>query len=139
MMRGVGATQDALFEALARLRTAWPKRGWTWDGRLSCVASSFGVDLTSEARAAVGLAFPHEWNQRNLMRAGEVLNELAARAGGIRPDQAIFSTEAADGLTGYALWWPWGDEVTISLRVGLVGSAAVREEFRLRDTFNALD
>ncbi len=136
---GTSQDGDRLFGSLGSFRKAWPKRGWTWDSRLSCVASSFGVDLVSEARAAIALAFPREWSQRNLGRASQELQELATASGGIRPDQLIFSADAQGGLTAYALWWPWGDEVTISLRVGLLGATAVRAEYRLRDTFNALE
>ena len=37
----------------------------------------------------------------------------------------------------YGLWWPWGDGMTTSLRIGLGGSG-VREDAlqRLRDVFN---
>jgi hypothetical protein len=37
------------------------------------------------------------------------------------------------------MWWPWGDEITISLRIGLAGTGAVQEEDRLRTAFDALE
>ena len=29
-------------------------------------------------------------------------------------------------LVGYGLWWPWGDEITVSLRIGLGGDVLER-------------
>lgn len=134
-----GPQTEALFTALGRVREQWPKRGWTWDGRLSCVASAFGMDLVQDARQALAHAFPEEWTQRTIGRAPPLVQELANGSGGVRPDQLVFSAPAAEGLVSYGLWWPWGDETTITLRIGITGVGAVRQEFRLREVFNALD
>ncbi len=121
-MSSRSSTQE-LFDALGRFRTAWPKRGWSWDARFSCVASAFGSDSLGEARAAASLAFPHQWNHRTLTAAPSVVQQLAERTGGVRPDQLILSTAPAGGVIAYGLWWPWGDDTTISLRIGIAGGS----------------
>ena len=126
-----------LFDALAGLRRAWPGGGWSWDSRLSCVASSISVYLEREARLAAELTFPQHWSTRNIARAPALVAELAETSGGIRADQVMFSTELVGGSLAYGLWWPWGDDVTISFRAGLGGYAA-REDARLRDEFKAM-
>jgi hypothetical protein len=123
-----------LFESLARFRQGWPKRGWSWDGRLSCVASSFGVDIADEARAALKVGFPHSWTHRTIARAPAVLQQIAERTGGIRSDQVLFSTDPVAGIIAFGLWWPWGDDTTISYRIGVAGGGYDIEE-ALRDTF----
>jgi hypothetical protein len=128
-----------LFEILGRFRRAWPKSGWSWDTRFGCVASSFGLELVKEARTAIVVAFPCEWTMKNIASAPSVVREIAETTGGIRPDQNLFSTNLEGRLTGYGLWWPWGDDVTISMRVGLGGYVTDADTVRLRELFNALD
>lgn len=130
---------DEIFETLENLRAKWPKSGWSWDSRFSCVASSFGLDLVSEAQAVATEALRHEWTTRNIAGAPPIVRQLADDTGGIRADQFIFTTDPGGRLVAYGLWWPWGDDITISLRVGLAGYASEAETFRFRDLFGALD
>ncbi len=123
-----------LFDRLSRFRQGWPKRGWSWDTRLSCVASSFGVDIADEAKGALDVAFVHSWTHRTLARAPSVLQQIAERTGGIRSDQILFSTEPVAGVIAFGLWWPWGDDTTISYRIGIAGGGYDLED-KLRETF----
>lgn len=135
-MTGQGSPNE-LFANLANFRTTWPKRGWSWDNRLSCIASAFGVELADEARAALEVAFPHQWSHRTLAQAPALLQQIAERAGGVRSDQLLVSTPPSGGVVAYGLWWPWGDDTTISLRIGVAGGSALVLEEQLRETFGA--
>jgi hypothetical protein len=126
---------DELFDLLAAFRKSWPKRGWSWDTRLSCIASAFGVDVTDEAEASVAGSFPHQWTHRTLGGAPPIVQQIAERSGGVRSDQRILSTAPVAGCIAYGLWWPWGDDTTISLRIGMAGASLVTLEERLRETF----
>src|SRR5690606_1779364 len=53
VMEARPGSSAALFEKLGQFRKNWIKGGWSWDSRFSCVASSFNVELESEARAVV--------------------------------------------------------------------------------------
>jgi hypothetical protein len=139
MQSSTGSPTDGLFEVLARLRGSWPKRGFSWDNRLSCIASSFGNDLSDEARRAAAIAFPYEWTKQTLHTAPPIIRDIADRTGGIRADQRLLATQPFGKLIAYGMWWPWGDETTISLRIGLAGSGATYEESRLREVFGALE
>ena len=108
-----------LFEALTRVRSAWPKRGWSFDNRFSCVASTFNVDVVTEARAALAHALPHSFGDKTLVQASPVLQEIAKRTGGVRAAQAILTGDPIGRITPYGLWWPWDDGRTISMRIGL--------------------
>jgi hypothetical protein len=138
-MQTGGLSSAQIFEALSQLRAKWPKRGWSWDHRLTCVASSFSVEIASDARAAALVALPHEWNHRTVFQAPAPVMEVAETSGGVRTDQFLFSTAAGGRLIAYGLWWPWGDDTTISLRVGLAGYVGERDLVRLREVFNALE
>jgi hypothetical protein len=126
----------AVLASLKEVRAAWPTRGWSWDARLSCIASSFSAELEPQARAAAGRALTREWTPSTLGKAPAPLRELAERAGGLREGQILLATAPAGAAFAYALWWPWGDGMTVSARVGLGGlnvKQAILE--RLRETF----
>ena len=129
----------ALFEKLAQLRKNWIKGGWSWDSRYSCVASSFNNEMESEARAVVLLYLPHEWTSKSIATAPAQARELADATGGVRPDQRLYTMDQLGRLVAYGLWWPWGDELTVSLRIGLGGYVGEPDLARLKETFGALD
>ncbi|HEY8042184.1 MAG TPA: hypothetical protein VIF15_20410 [Polyangiaceae bacterium] len=127
----------SLFGAMKELRAAWPSRGWSWDSRQSCVSSSFSVELEPKARTATALALSTEWTSATIQRAPAPLRELAERTGGLRAGQMILASAAVGSAFGYGLWWPWGDGMTTSVRIGLGGPEATQEALqRLRDVFS---
>jgi hypothetical protein len=129
----------ALFEKLGQFRKNWIKGGWSWDSRYSCVASSFNVEMDGEARAVILAYLPYEWTSKTIGSAPTQARELADGTGGVRPDQRLYTMDQLGRLVGYGLWWPWGDEITISLRIALGGYVGDADIARLRETFNALD
>lgn len=132
--------REGLFEALRRFRDAWVSHGWSWDRRLECVASTFDVARSGEARSAASILFTSEWGHRSLANAPEVVTQVAQMSGGVRPDQILLSTDELDGVIAYGLWWPWGAEGTnISMRVGLAGDVGYSEQIQLRTLFDTLD
>jgi hypothetical protein len=131
------SSSNELFDQLSRFRRLWPGRGWSWDGRFSCVASSFALDLEQDARSAVGQAFTAQYTQRTVVNAPPHVYDVAEATGGLRSDQLLVATPESSGLVAYGLWWPWGDDVTISFRVGLAGPMAYRHEESLRELFGA--
>jgi hypothetical protein len=112
------AWQD-MFRRLERMRETWPTRGWEWDSRFGCCTSSFATAQEAAARAAAALALPTEWASATIGQAPQPLQDLVARAGGVRTGQRVLSQGPLDGLTAYGLWWPWGNGKTVSLRIGL--------------------
>jgi hypothetical protein len=127
---------SVLLHALKDLRATWPMRGWSWDGRWSCISSSFSVELEPKARAAIAPILTSEWGPLTLSRAPSAVREIAERIGGLRVGQAILASASTGGVFAYGLWWPWGDGMTTSLRVGLGGVSGSQDALqRLRDTF----
>ena len=123
--------------AMKELRTTWPSRGWSWDTRVSCVTSSFVVELEPQARSAAAISLPSEWTPGSIGRAPPALREIADRTGGLRAGQFILTSAAPGPGFVYALWWPWGDGMTTSARIGLGGAFATESSLqRLRDVFN---
>jgi len=137
MATSEGFASSPLFDSLVRLRAAWPGGGWSWDGRLSCVSSSFSVELADEARAAAKRALPNEWTTQDISSAPADISEIAEMSGGVRADQVVLSTEPTAHVIAFGLWWPWGDDLTISLRVGLTGRISEDDQESFRDLFGA--
>ena len=109
-----------LLDGLERLREAWPGTGWSWDPRFKCVTSSFGKEIAERARAAMAGILDGEWSPDSINQAPDEIRTLAARFGGVRSGQLLFTGELVGGpMHLFALWWPWGDGATISLRVGV--------------------
>lgn len=135
-IRGWNEAWQPLFESLARLKAAWPTRGFSWDSRLSCITSSFTTEQEPQARTACKLALQNEWSATTIIRAPQLLRDVVERCGGIRHGQTVLSTGPVNGLMVFGLWWPWGDGETTSLRVGLADVDPNKEPYiRFRDVF----
>lgn len=135
-IRGWNEAWGPVFENLGRMRAAWPTRGWSWDSRLTCITSSFTVTQEPQARTATSFAMQQEWTSATIGRAPPQVRTVVERAGGVRQGQLVLSTGPVANLLLYGLWWPWGDNETVSLRVGLADVDPGRELYqRLRDLF----
>jgi hypothetical protein len=137
-MPGSGSATDQLFGRLDQFKERWPKKGWSWDYRVSCVASSFHVDLTQECHEALVRTLPDVYDYKTITKASPAVRQIAEQVGGVRSDQLIYTAPSEGRLVAYALWWPWGDEITISLRLGLSGYVGESDHQRLQMQFNAL-
>jgi hypothetical protein len=127
---------EPLLQPLRRLRADWPQRGWSWDSRFACVSSSFSVDLEQKNRTLALTAMPAEYTSRSIGSAPPTLREICDRAGGLRSGQFVFIGTAVGRVFPYGLWWPWGDGMTVSLRVGFGGVDESHEVMnRLREVF----
>lgn len=130
---------ESLFERLRSFRASWVSRGWSWDRRFECVASTFGNADAAHAHRLVAAVLTDEWNGHTLPNASPLLAELAEATGGVRSDQLLFATPTGR-VMAYGLWWPWGGEGTnISMRIGLVGQFSEDDMATLREIFGAED
>ncbi len=128
---------EPLFERLTQLKDTWPAPPWTWDARFSTIASSFEADLEPKVRTSAMLALPRGWTTKSLDTAPPELRALAERTGGLRAGQRLLGGDetASPGL--YGLWWPWGGNAKVTLRIGILDVTANAEPLpRLRDLFS---
>jgi hypothetical protein len=118
-----------MLDALKRMRAAWPSRGWSWDSRLNCITSSFSTDFEAKARGAIAEALQQRFTAANLATAPRPVREVVERSGGLRSSQVAFAGGNPPGLLVFGLWWPWNDQATISLRVGLCDVDLAQEPY----------
>lgn len=119
----MASPHQPFLDALVRFRATWPRRGWSYDNRVQCVASTFSSDFASEARALIAVVLPHAWTDRTIATANPIMSTIATRTGGLRAAQMIFGADRVGYVTPFGLWWPWEEGRTISLRIGLEGSS----------------
>ena len=94
------------------------------------------VCARSRRKSAASRLRSSEWTSATIQQAPAHLRELAERAGGLRAGQMVLSSAPVGNLFAYGLWWPWGDGMTTSVRIGLGGPGARQEVLqRLRDVF----
>lgn len=130
---------DPLFERLRQLRAAWVSRGWSWDRRFDCVASTLVLDDAERARRVVSSVLTERWTGATLPKAPPAIADVATSTGGVREDQVLYATPPAP-LIAYGLWWPWGGEASnISVRIGLAGRVTNDDYNQLRDVFGIED
>ena len=108
-----------LFAGLRALKAAWPMGGWSWDSRLSSIASSFGAHHSASARSAVEKGLPTVWTRETISTAPSRIQAIAERYEGVRKGQMLLTGGRVDSLLAFGLWWPWETSETVSLRVGL--------------------
>jgi hypothetical protein len=137
MAAGTTLDEKPLFDGLKALKAAWPMGGWSWDSRLSSVASTFAVHHSPSARAAVDKAFTAAWTVDTIKTAPERVRAIAERYEGVRRGQLLLTGGDVNGLLAFGLWWPWETSETISLRVGLADVDESRSQHaRFRDIFS---
>lgn len=124
-------TWQPLLDRLTQLKDSWPAPPWTWDARFLTVASSFTSELEPAVRASAVLAFPRGWTTKSLDTAPAEFRALAERTGGLRAGQRLLGGDpvACPGLFG--LWWPWGGNAKVTLRIGILDVAAEAEPLPL--------
>ena len=132
----MSTSYQALLASLGRLRTSWPQRGWSYDNRFQCVASSFSADHAITARTLVTALFPYVWSSRTLATAPAMFAQIAERTGGVRSAQQLLGADPVGRLIPDGLWWPWEEGTTISLRIGLEG-ASMAETIEFSGIFGA--
>ena len=129
-----------VFAGLPQFRSVWPARGWSWDSRYDCIASTIAVDYADEAWNASLRIFQEVWDEGKMRAAPSIVRRIGEQTGGVRSDQYILTTAQHDDLMLYGLWWPWGGESShISMRMGLAGDASDDDRNELRELFKVAD
>ena len=131
----MGALQP-LFDRLAAIKSSFPTQQWTWDARFEMVAATFASKVEAQARASAALGLPDAWTPGTLAQAPAGPRAMCEDSGGLRPGQLLLSGAEVAGVAPFGLWWPWGSGTTLTLRIGLAGSAISAEHHaQLRAAF----
>lgn len=120
-----------LLQAFGQLRESWPAREWSWDHRFKCVTSSLAMESAAELRRLLGGVVPAEWTADSFASSPPEVQSLRERCGDVRPGQLLLTGPQTSGMLPFAMWWPWGDQTKVSVRLGIAGSDRPKELYPL--------
>jgi len=95
---------------------------WEWDDYIGTFLAAFGGEKTPAVSALCDKYFMSQWDVNSRSKMPPSIMAISDSLGGLRSSQILFVTRPGDFVIAYGAWWPWGDEKTISLRIGLVTS-----------------
>ena len=93
---------------------------WEWDEYIGAVLAKFDLKHANYIDRILSSCFASKWTAADVAKAPASVRRIADALGGLRETQRLYVTSAADKITAFGAWWPWGDEQTISIRIGLV-------------------
>lgn len=98
---------------------------WEWDNRFLAALSTFKQDDVDRVLGILEGRFEKQWTSESALEPAET--ELVGSCGGLYQGQRLFLSGEARAPVLVAMWWPWGDGTTISLRVRIVVSGLDKE------------
>ncbi|MFZ7128531.1 MAG: hypothetical protein ACOWWM_20450 [Desulfobacterales bacterium] len=109
-----------------------PDCRWRWDDRYNLALVVFNQEDFDLIYMPILLEFENRWDFSTLANACPAVRDIAAKGFGMMPGQEIFATGHGEDNGSYlfAALWPWGDDNSYSLRVGLVSRQLSLEDAR---------
>ena len=101
---------------------------WKWDDRLDCFLADFDVAKRGDILDILGKFLPIVWNSEDISSAPQIIQKLNKYLGGLRPTQLLFSSDPSHDSFVFCAWWPWGNGLTISIRVATISKNITQEE-----------
>ena len=92
---------------------------WRWDGRFNTALVTFEKKDMELIYFPIMQEFTKQWDFVSIDHAEGSFFEFFNDQFGLVPGQQIFTSEDDSGIILFATWWPWGDDLRFSLRVGL--------------------
>jgi hypothetical protein len=120
-----------------------PGQIWEWDDRFEVPLLVFPREEEGEISSIVNRYFPYQWSYQTIKTAPPVIRKLLNKIFGMQPDQRVLATDITKEAFFFGLWWPWKNNMTISLRIALAGKQIVKFDLEevgkyLRRWFNLL-
>ena len=91
---------------------------WQWDERFQVVLCQIRSEQADVVSAILQKSFVARCDHADLPNATVRVRKIANAMGGLQGDQLLFTTDPDREPTLFAAWWPWGDNVTTSVRIG---------------------
>jgi hypothetical protein len=110
------------------IHTLGKKITWKWDERFETVLAEFRV---TDKETVFQFIAPHMNKTWDTDTAGDipgVVQMVMDYFGGMNPGQKLLTSDPdRDGLLLCA-WWPWGNNTTISIRIGVFADSLSDED-----------
>ncbi len=93
-----------------------------WDSRHHCVVQILNSANAEDALMSLRTVFPDLWSRREATELPPYIAQVVIGFGGFRTDQFVAASAEMDGIRAWVWWAPWADDVTVSIRIGLIGN-----------------
>ncbi len=90
-----------------------------WDEEYHVIRVMFEKENTDAILPLLVSIFSHEWNFSTIDHASTIIDEFVSSFFGLIPGQIVFTSDENTLPILFAVWWPWGDNKHISLRIGI--------------------
>ena len=90
---------------------------WKWDDWIRTILAEFSAEKEEDIRAILDNFLPISCDSSTINTAPQIVQTLGKHLGGLRPTQLLFISHPSDDAFVFCAWWPWGDGMTISLRI----------------------
>jgi hypothetical protein len=109
-----------------------PNCRWHWDERFNLALVVFEQEDYELVYLPILMEFDQRWDCFSLTGASAAVKDHADQVFGLIPGQEMFTAAGGngDGLCLFATLWPWGDDNSYSLRVGMIAPKMSREAIR---------
>lgn len=101
---------------------------WQWDREFNLALAVIDKKDEIMVELPLTLEFSHKWDFATIGEADAAMRDFLQAGLGIVPGQKVFAMDPLDGMVLYAIWWPWGDDQRVSLRLGLVDPSGQKLE-----------
>ena len=91
---------------------------WKWDDRFGLARAEFKVKDADIVKDTILKELQTVWDHTTIAKASGNIRKIVNSMGGIGKGQILFSAEPENSVTLFCAWWPWGDEETVSVRIG---------------------
>ncbi len=103
-----------------RIREAIPSSfSWSWDEDFDVARIVFHKSEMDPLLMTLEKEFHGKWDFTSIDSAPASIENYIHSIFGIIPGQILFTAGENSGPILFAVWWPWGNENYISLRIGI--------------------
>jgi hypothetical protein len=95
---------------------------WSWDEDFDVARVVIHKPEMDAMLPILKKEFTHQWDFTSIGKAPVFIENFINSLFGIIPDQILFTTSKGPGPILFAVWWPWGNENYVSLRIGIYSS-----------------
>ena len=101
---------------------------WKWDDRTGTILAEFSADKEKDIRAILEKFLTISFDSSTINTAPQIVQTLDNHLGGLRPTQLLFCSHPSHDAFVFCAWWPWGNGMTISLRIAALDANLSKPE-----------
>jgi len=90
---------------------------WKWDDRFEALLAEFTLQTQDTVTGVLKKHLRNAWDDKTIKKAPDAVKTSSRYFGNLRKGQLLFTTAPEDSDQILAVWWPWGDGQSVSVRI----------------------